>query len=434
MNARLVTVAMSTVVVMSMPATARGTDALTDGSPEPAGVGLATDQPCAPIRPVDALAPAGVGLPALERMVLDPSTLGTEGPEWTPDIWNGGYTDDAELVFMGSIAADGVCHVLERTGRLTGYAGAWERYGEDDTYASRASAVHLFGTADGAAAFLDWLPDALEVMPRTGGGILERASRTRVPDLGDGGIVLDLRTNTGRQRYAWFRDGSIVGVVSETTSTGVEPGLDLRDAAADLATRVADREIGSPDATTVLSMGLPRSSWGALGEGLAWDWYFGGCWDRREAAGQSSATPSEEEQALASMAQHGWLLRCSAMYSPPDGGTSSPPGLVRVATNTVLFEDTEGAAAYWSETLERTAAESGDALERFAVPGMPDAVGLRRPVPGAEYTDTRVTFQRGAALLTVFVHDQQADRDHRDQVAALAAALAARADLLLGVP
>jgi hypothetical protein len=111
------------------------------------------------------------------------------------------------------------------------------------------------------------------------------------------------------------------------------------------------------------------------------------------------------------------------------------PRVVRISSLVTAFETEEGAATAWAEALAEAEEAGGADFERFDVPGLEGAVGTRRPVNAGDvtYTDTRVAFLHGPAIVTIFVHDQS-ETDRRAEMADLAAKLEERVERVLPLP
>lgn len=405
--------------------------------------GLATDQPCSPMVAVDELVPLGVVVHELVPMVLGQEQLGATGEDWYQDVWNGRYNDDADLAQLGLLSDPATCDRLAEFGRVTGYAGAWERW-QDEAYAGRASSVHLFLDEPGAAAFLEWLPAQLPGPPSRDDGqggtdALKEVVTEPIPELGPGASAMLIRRTGGTQAWASFLLGPIVGTVRL-----VEPDAPIAEATR-LARMLAERIATAPrtaqpwDATAVLSAGLPRAELGATYAGFEWAWWFGGCWDAAEAAEQSS----DPEVLTERCARTGYLARCAAMNEPPPStevgdceSSPEPGGVVRISSLAIPFETEEGAATAWAESLAEAEAAGGADFERFDVPGVEGAVGTRRTVRSDGefmYISTGVEFLHGPAIVALFIHDAS-QAEHRAEVADLAVKLAARVDRVLPMP
>lgn len=387
------------------------------------GIGIATDQPCtATAEAGPQLVPAGYAIHELPPMVLDTDALGLAGKGWFGAGGLNGYTDNQEIVQWGDLHSPDSCEVLVRLHRITGYAATWA----DDAARRAGTEVHLFPTEVDAAGFAAWLPAALRgpsiVADGQGGTTTIVSTRSEaLPELGEEAVLLRVRTTIDERAWAVFRVGNLAGVVTVVGPIGELPVGDPVAAAERLARRMADAPgSGRPqDAVVTMSVPVNLDAWGAAYAGLAWDWWFGGCWTAAETAANATDPAAEG----ADIRRTGWLGTCAAMYSPP---APSETGITRVASRVTVFADRAGARDYFADALSEYGGEG------FDVAGLAGAVGSRRAVD-VGYEDTRVWFVRGALIATVFVHDWD-ERDQRQEVVRVARLLDERLALLASPP
>ena len=362
---------------------------------------LASDEPCTRTTDGDpALVPLAVE--DLAAMVLTREEVGGL-VGWESDMGRHGYWGNDELQSM-EVHPPSTCVDLERHGRILGFANAWTKYEEQPRQVTVS--VHAFWDADGARRWLGSYNTAMATLRQT------------VDGLGDEAVLAVHEGPDGTRDWVMFRQGPIIGWV-----TTLNHDLDHEAVARRLAEKVAGVRTagGAIDAAGLLSAPLPLASYGPRGEGLRWDFFFGGCADTEERA--SIVGEDEAERA----AGFGRITGCTAMYSPPEDSDSS---VVRLFSMVQVYRDAEGAAADLRDAAERRIRDGGSRFD----PGSPgeDAFGVVQTTRGEGMTSTatRIAFRLGRLIGTVVVDDQD-DADATAEVRRLAAELAGRIERML---
>ena len=230
----------------------------------------------------------------LERMVLP-----SPGAGWEPDYLRGFYMDNREVLEVTEPIDDG-CALMERTGRVAGYHGAYESAGE-----AVLTGVHLFADEAGAQAFLE---------ARAGG-------------------------------EGWFRVGPVVGVVDAEDTASLVGRLRAR-----IESVLAAPTTGVLSAAQLLSLPLPREALGDEYGEWPFDWFFGGLQANEERANNDADTDGERDD----LARTGRLVSASGMWAPEGKPT-------RVYTTVSQHRDAAGAAAYLADYAGERG--GGDAVE-----------------------------------------------------------------------
>lgn len=361
---------------------------------------LATDEPCTRTTDgVPALVPLTVE--GLAGMVLGREEVGGL-VGWESDPTRHGYWGNEELQSM-EVNPPSTCEDLERFGRILGFANAWTN--AEDPRKQVTVSVHAFWDEAGAEQWVESYNAAM--VPK----------RTAVEGLGAGAVHAVHEGPDGTREWVMLRRGSVVGWV-----TTLDHDLDHVAVARRLAERIEEPVPvgGAIDAAGLLSAPLPRISYGERGEGLRWDFFFGGCADTEERA----SIVGEEDAGRS--ADFGRITGCTAMYSPPEGTDTS---VVRVFSAVQVYRDAEGAAADLGDGADRYVGRGGTRFD----PGTPgdDAYGMVLSTGGdTRSTQTRVAFRIGRLTGTVAVDDQD-DADATGEVRALAVELAARIERML---
>lgn len=364
---------------------------------DPAAPAMANDEPCSRTLPDGSLAVAATSfhLDDLEHMVLNRDDVGgLDGFE--VDIGGQGYHDNVELGTI-QVHPPTTCDDSRRFGRIDGYGNVYT----DVTSGRQVMfAVHLFWREADAAAWNAAFVDGMAAGAATEGYTWATSPLDGV----DGGVLAEHRGPDGTRTWAIFRRGSIVGWVVDLHRLPATD-VDVVAAAGRMADRIdavaaeaARRGAGGLDAAGLLSAPLPLAAYGGLGEGLAWDWFFGGCQDNLERGYVAG------DKAAADAITFGRLTGCFAMYAPPP---DAPVGdVVRVYSVVTVYGDAAGAAAALEANLTELAARGGT---RFDVGSIGDeAIGITTP-PGGAYgdasapADTRVSMRVGTVVLTVCV-------------------------------
>ena len=214
----------------------------------------------------------------LERMVLPPP-----GPGWEPDYLRGFFMDNLELLEVAPPGrAD--CALLEATGRITGYHGAYET-GTDAVL----TGVHLFAGEEGAQTFLE--------------------------------------AQAGHD--GWFRVGRVVGHVEADDVAALVPRL-----RAQIEGVLADPTRGVLTAAQLASLPVPRDVLGEEYSAWPFDWFFGGLQANEERANNDPDPDGERDD----LERTGRQASASAMWSPGS--------MLRVYTTVSQHRDAAGAADY----------------------------------------------------------------------------------------
>lgn len=405
-----------------------------DAAPSPPTLtvpaGLATDQPCVtPLVDTTAVAEVGIAPHEIEALLLEAEDLGVTGDEWSIDPWSSAYLHNIEVAVNGAPSED-TCAILARLGRVVGYAAGYADWDANDQL---HQSVDVFLTEDGAAAYVTWYAGA--VASETGG------ATSRPIERGDDGVEVTASTSSGDRTWIIFRVGRLVATLGFLGPTGHTPPVAFDDVGAVLAARIQDAEFtGRPyDLARLMSATVPRADLPPAFGTLGWDATFGGCWDHAEMVAQST-----DPEVIADLIErYGHEVYCVGMYSPDGdcgvGGCPSPApdalppvGIIRVATGISVLASPSAAQGYLAATIARVEASSSSPVERFDVPGIPGAVGLRRSVVDGDVreVDTRVIFARDDLVAVAYVHDRT-DADHRADVIAVAMALQARIGTIL---
>lgn len=365
--------------------------ALTD----PGAEALANDAPCTRTVSLDVrLAPVSFHHEDLERMVLDRGEIaGLEGLE--QDLFRQGYHDNAELTSV-EVNPPSTCDDLKRFGRIEGYGSGYT----DMAGHSVLFAVHLFWDDAGAQGWMDAFIAGLQAsvgMPDGPRSVQILPPSPTAPDT----TLIEHVGPDGTRTWALFRRGPIVGWVvdlhPEDTAT-----IDVPLAAGRMAERVqaviaetAARDRSGLDVAQLLSAPLPLAEYGARGNELVWDSFFGGCQDAVERG--LIAGPQAEADAR----RLGRITGCTAMY---EGGAD----VVRVFSSVNVYRDARGASESLAASLAELIARGG---VRFTVDEVGDeAIGLVTP-PGGDvtHTDTRVVMRLGELAAWVVVQEREGD-------------------------
>jgi hypothetical protein len=389
--------------------------------------GIASDQPCvAEVQDPAAVTPVGIAPHELEALMLDAADLGVSGDGWSTDPWLGAWMHNIEVAVFDPPAED-TCEALARMGRVIGYRATYSNETNGDQL---TESVDVFLTEDGAASYVTWFATAMATT-------IDATSRP--VEAGDGGLLITSSTANGDRRWVVFRSGTLVATIGFQGQSGHTPPAKLTQLAAALAARITGAAFtGIPyDLAQLMSATVPKADLPRAFLPLGWDPVFGGCWDQAEMIAQSS----DPEQTERDIATFGREISCLGMYSPdgecgvagcptPPPDTGAPVGVIRVATGFSVLASPSSAQGLFDVTLARI---EGSGAERFDVPDMPGAVGLRRHIVDGDIAevDTRIMFVRGNLLALAYVYDRT-DSDHTADVIEMAKALDARIAAVLG--
>ncbi len=344
-------------------------------------------------------------------MVLDAAEIdGLDGLE--ADIYRQGYHDNAELTSL-EVTPPSTCADLKRFGRIEGYGTGYTNYANPPYFV--LSAVHLFWDDAGAQGWMDAFIAGFRASVGTPAGPWSFRNLPSSFTAQDSTLVEHVGGD-GTRTWAIFRRGPIVGWVIDLHPADTTT-IDVALVAARMAERiesviaqVAERDRSGLDAAQLLSAPLPLAEYGARGNGLAWNYFFGGCQDAIERGLISGPRAEADARRL------GRLTGCTAMYEPAEEPAGA--GVVRVFSGVGVYRDSEGASESLVASLADLEAWGG---QRFAVAGVGDeAIGLVTPPSGdLTYTATRIVMRLGELVASVGI-DERDGADATGDIVALA--------------
>jgi hypothetical protein len=354
---------------------------------------LATDQACT------RRAPAGSTLTALKwraddlpAMTLPKSSLGSAVSSYDTNWLTYGFMDNVELPHV-VLGPKGWCAINRDNGRIVGFSRGL--VGAEDVL----TANHLFFTASDAARWITQYVAGMKALVGTS-GVRKVAVTSVASALGTGAVRISA---TGTNGYVTsrvlFRRGQVVGEVLVARSAAQRDVIGLVTAARALATTIARRTTAvsarglvREDVAMQMSAGLPKSMLGTRYAKLAWDWFYGGCWDVAEAATQTCSA-AEAKAYKAAAARYGQLMFCRAMYAPASGAFLN--NVQRVFTGGTLYKTATGAndamtynITQWRQRAGRTVGGTTyGPLGRPSVPALGDrVVALQQKAGNVWYT------------------------------------------------